>query len=113
MRRLGLTTAGESHGPGLTAVLSGVPSGLEIDLDRLRDDMRRRMHGYGRGARMQIEADEVEIRGGVRDGRTLGSPIALWIENRDFANWQAVHVTPRTTRRNRFERKIMSCPQER
>jgi chorismate synthase len=90
MRRLKLTTGGESHGPGLTALLTGVPAGLEIDLDLLRSDMRRRMHGYGRGGRMKIEADRVEIRGGVRGGETLGSPIALWIENRDFANWRGV-----------------------
>ena len=90
MRRLQLITGGESHGPGLTALLTGVPAGLLVDLDLLRGDMRRRMHGYGRGGRMKIEADEVEIRGGVRGGETLGSPIALWIENRDFANWQEV-----------------------
>ena len=90
MRRLQLITGGESHGPGLTALLTGVPAGLEVDLDLLRGDMRRRMHGYGRGGRMKIEADEVEIRGGVRGGETLGSPIALWIANRDFANWRGV-----------------------
>ena len=90
MRRLQLITGGESHGPGLTALLTGVPAGLEVDLDLLRGDMRRRMHGYGRGGRMKIENDEVEIRGGVRGGETLGSPIALWIANRDFANWRGV-----------------------
>ena len=90
MRRLQLNTGGESHGPGLTALLTGVPAGLAVDLDLLRRDMRRRMHGYGRGGRMKIEVDEVEIRGGVRGGETLGSPIALWIENRDFANWRDV-----------------------
>ena len=90
MRRLRLLTGGESHGPGLTAVLTGLPAGLAVDLDLLRRDMRRRMHGHGRGGRMKIEADEVEIRGGVRGGETLGSPVALWIENRDFANWRAV-----------------------
>ncbi len=90
MKRLRLVTGGESHGPGLTALLTGMPAGLAVDLELLERDMRRRMHGYGRGKRMQIEADEVEIRGGVRGGETLGSPIALWIENRDFANWQGV-----------------------
>ena len=88
MRRLSLSTAGESHGPGLTAILAGMPAGLAIDLDLLRADMRRRMHGYGRSGRMKIEDDEVEIRGGLRGGRTLGSPIALWIANRDYANWR-------------------------
>ena len=90
MRRLKLVTGGESHGPGLTALLTGMPAGLAVDQDLLRRDMKRRMHGYGRGGRMKIEADEVEIRGGVRGGETLGSPIALWIENRDFANWRRV-----------------------
>jgi chorismate synthase len=89
MRRLQLLTGGESHGPGLTALLTGIPAGLAVDIELLRREMRRRMHGYGRGARMKIETDEVEIRGGVRGGETLGSPIALWIENRDYANWQA------------------------
>ncbi len=90
MKRLRLTTAGESHGPGLTAVLSGLPAGLPVDKEKIALDMRRRMHGYGRGHRMQIEQDEAIIRGGVRDGQTLGSPVAFWIENRDFKNWSTV-----------------------
>ena len=90
MRRLQLTTGGESHGPGLTAILTGMPAGLAVDLDFVQRQMRRRMHGYGRGARMKIETDRVEIRGGVRGGETLGSPIALWIENRDHKNWDTV-----------------------
>jgi chorismate synthase len=90
LRRLGLTTGGESHGPGLTAVLSGLPAGLRVDLALLEREMARRQHGFGRGRRMQIEHDRAEIRGGVRGGETLGSPIVLWIENRDFANWHGV-----------------------
>lgn len=90
MKRLRLTTAGESHGPGLTAILRGMPYGHRVDLDLLHRDMRRRMHGYGRGARMKIEVDEVEVRSGLRGGVTLGSPIALWIRNRDFDNWRDV-----------------------
>ena len=90
MRRLRLTTAGESHGPGLTAVLQGIPAGLPVDLAFLAAEMRRRQHGYGRGRRMQIEQDAVEVRGGVRNGETLGSPIALWIGNRDWASWERV-----------------------
>jgi chorismate synthase len=90
MRRIQLTTAGESHGPGLTAILAGIPAGLTVDFDLLASDLHRRMHGHGRGRRMQIEADEVEIRGGVRGGETLGSPIAFWIENRDHKAWQGV-----------------------
>jgi len=83
-----MTTAGESHGPGLTAILEGLPAGLPVDLELLARDLRRRQHGYGRGRRMQIEQDRAEIRGGVRNGETLGSPLALWIENRDWPNWQ-------------------------
>jgi len=88
MRRLRLTTAGESHGPGLTAILEGLPAGLLVDPDLLSRDLRRRQHGHGRGRRMQIERDAAEIRAGVRNGETLGSPVALWIENRDWPNWQ-------------------------
>jgi len=88
VRRLRLTTAGESHGPGLTAILEGIPAGLAVDFERLAREMKRRQHGYGRGRRMQIEDDRVEIRGGVRAGETIGSPIALWIENRDYPNWK-------------------------
>ncbi len=88
LRRLSLTTAGESHGPGLTAILAGVPAGLTVDTALLARDLARRQHGYGRGRRMQIEQDVAQIRGGVRGGETLGSPIALWIENLDWPNWQ-------------------------
>lgn len=88
LRRLRLTTAGESHGPGLTALLEGLPAGLRVDFERLEREMARRQHGHGRGRRMQIERDRAEIRAGVRDGETLGSPLALWIENRDWPNWQ-------------------------
>jgi len=88
LRRLRLTTAGESHGPGLTALLEGLPAGLRVDAARLASDLARRQHGHGRGRRMQIESDRAEIRGGVRNGETLGSPVALWIENRDWPNWQ-------------------------
>src|ERR1700676_979717 len=90
MRRLRLTTAGESHGPGLTATLLGLPAGLRVDTALLARDLARRQHGFGRGRRMQIEADAAEIRGGVRGGVTLGSPVVLWIANRDYANWQKV-----------------------
>lgn len=88
MRRLSLTTAGESHGPGLTAILAGMPAGLAVDTGLLARDLARRQHGYGRGRRMQIEQDVAQIRAGVRGGETLGSPISLWIENLDWANWQ-------------------------
>ncbi len=81
-------TAGESHGKGLTAILEGMPAGLPIRTGDIDCDLARRQVGYGRGGRMKIERDRVEIRGGVRHGRTLGSPIALFILNRDWPNWE-------------------------
>src|SRR5438067_2758178 len=85
---LRMTTAGESHGPRLTCILEGLPAGLELDRDRLNRDLARRQLGHGRGGRMKIERDQVEVTGGVRHGRTLGGPIALQIVNRDYANWE-------------------------
>jgi chorismate synthase len=82
------TTAGESHGPGLVAIVEGMPAGLALDRDALDRDMARRQLGHGRGGRMKIEADAVEVRSGVRHGRTLGSPIAVLVANRDYANWE-------------------------
>ncbi|MEP7013333.1 MAG: chorismate synthase [Acidobacteriota bacterium] len=90
LRRLSFITAGESHGPGLTALLTGLPAGLPVDFALLEREMARRQHGFGRGRRMAIEQDRAEIRGGVRGGETIGSPVALWIENRDWTNWQQV-----------------------
>jgi chorismate synthase len=87
---LRLLTAGESHGPRLTAILEGIPSGLRIDPTFVDRDLARRQHGYGRGGRMKIEQDRALFEGGVRGGVTLGSPIAIGIENRDFANWSKV-----------------------
>jgi chorismate synthase len=86
---LTLVTSGESHGPGITAVIAGLPSGLEIDRAALRRDLARRQAGYGRSPRQQIEKDDAEILGGLRHGRTLGGPVALIIRNRDHANWGA------------------------
>jgi chorismate synthase len=80
-------TAGESHGPCLTMVIDGVPAGFPIDANRINHDLWRRQQGYGRGGRMLIEKDEVQIRSGIRWGETLGSPVALGIENRDWKNW--------------------------
>ncbi len=90
MRRLHLTTGGESHGPGLTALLTGLPAGLRVDFAVLARDLARRQHGFGRGRRMQIETDAAEVRAGVRGSETLGSPVVLWIANRDYANWEKV-----------------------
>src|ERR671939_1740863 len=82
------TTAGESHGPGLVAIVEGLPAGLELDRERLDREMARRQLGHGRGGRMKIEKDSVEIRSGVRHGRTLGSPVAVLVANRDYENWE-------------------------
>jgi len=88
-------TAGESHGPGLTIIVDGVPAGLPLDGTAIDADLRRRQLGYGRGARQRIERDGARITGGVRHGRTTGAPVALWIENRDAPNWERVmSVTP-------------------
>jgi len=80
-------TAGESHGPCLTMIIDGVPAGFPIDVSKVNHDLWRRQQGYGRGGRMLIEKDEVQIRSGIRWGETLGSPVALGIENRDWKNW--------------------------
>ena len=93
MRRLRLLTAGESHGPAVSGVLEGLPYGLRVSTANVNRDLRRRQHGYGSGRRMLIEQDEVVWMGGLRFGRTLGSPLAFRIENLDFANW-ADRMTP-------------------
>jgi chorismate synthase len=85
---LRLITAGESHGPGLTCIVEGLPAGLRLTPEEINRDMARRQLGHGRGGRMKIERDAAEITGGVRHGRTLGSPIALQVANRDYANWE-------------------------
>ncbi len=86
--RLRFTTAGESHGPGLVAVVEGLPAGIELRPEDIDDDLARRQLGHGRGGRMKIERDAATVLSGVRHGRTLGSPIALSILNRDYANWE-------------------------
>jgi chorismate synthase len=88
MALLRMITAGESHGPGLTCVLEGIPAGLMLDAEAINRDMARRQLGHGRGGRMKIERDAAEPTAGVRHGRTLGSPIALAIANRDYVNWE-------------------------
>lgn len=80
-------TAGESHGPKLTTIVSGVPAGLSIDINRINSDLSRRQSGYGRGARQQIEHDTATFTSGVRFGRTTGSPIAIEVANKDWENW--------------------------
>lgn len=81
-------TAGESHGPCLTAIVEGVPAGVPVDIATINHDLARRQQGYGRGGRMKIEKDEVQIHSGVRWGESLGSPITLVVENRDWRNWE-------------------------
>ena len=85
---LQLITAGESHGPGLTCIVTGLPAGLMLDRDALNRDLARRQLGYGRGGRMKIERDQTDVTAGIRHGRTLGGPIALQVLNRDYANWE-------------------------
>jgi chorismate synthase len=85
---LRIVTAGESHGPGLTAIVEGLPAGLELDREAVDRDLARRQLGHGRGGRMKIERDKAEVTAGVRHGRTLGGPIALQVANRDYANWE-------------------------
>ena len=84
---LGLTTAGESHGPALVAILTGLPAGLVLDRAAIDADLHRRQQGYGRSPRQQLERDEVEVLAGLRHGRTLGTPLALVVRNRDHVNW--------------------------
>jgi chorismate synthase len=85
---LNLSTAGESHGPALVAILSGLPAGLVLDRNLINADLHRRQQGYGRSPRQQIEQDEVEVLAGLRQGRTLGTPLALVVRNRDHKNWE-------------------------
>jgi chorismate synthase len=85
---LRFTTAGESHGPGLTAVLEGLPAGLDVAREDLDRDLARRQLGHGRGGRMKIETDRALVTAGLRHGRTLGSPVCIEVQNRDYANWE-------------------------
>jgi chorismate synthase len=103
---LALVTAGESHGRELVAVLSGVPAGLRLDRDGIDADLARRQHGHGRSGRQKIEHDRVDVRAGLRDGVTLGSPLLLAIPNRDWENWARVldpwHADPEAAARRRL-----------
>lgn len=96
-------TAGESHGPQLTAIIQGVPAGLELLAEKIDKELYRRQQGYGRGARMTIEQDKVEIVSGVRDGYTTGAPITLVIKNKDWENWQEI-MTP--AKGAKYEKKV-------
>ena len=92
-------TAGESHGPGLTAILEGMPAGLPLTGEDINLDLRRRQKGYGAGGRMQIEKDRIIITSGLMNGMTTGAPIALQVRNRDFKSWKERDITPVTTPR--------------
>ncbi len=93
MEKFRFLTSGESHGKCLNAIIEGLPSGIEVDIDFINNELKRRQQGYGRGERMNIESDSAEILSGVRFGKTIGSPITLVIKNRDFENWQKVMST--------------------
>ena len=99
------TTAGESHGRALVAIVEGLPAGLPIDIEQINHELKRRQQGYGRGGRMKIEQDRIELLSGVRHGLTLGSPLALMIENKDWPNWDQVmaseprEIAPEKSRR--------------
>ena len=107
--RLSFTTAGESHGPQLTIIVTGMPAGVPLDRDRMNRELARRQHGYGRGGRMKIEHDEADIVGGVRGGETLGSPIAIAIRNRDFENWKGA-MDPWSVDDAEFEKRRVHAP---
>ncbi len=92
-------TAGESHGPGLTAILEGMPAGLPLPAEDINLELRRRQKGYGSGGRMQIEKDKIVITSGLMNGLTTGAPIALHVQNRDFRSWKERDITPITTPR--------------
>jgi len=99
------TTAGESHGRALVAIVEGLPAGMPVDIEKINHELQQRQKGYGRGARMKIEQDRVEVLSGIRHGLTLGSPLALMIENKDWPNWddvmsaQPVDLPPEKSRR--------------
>ncbi len=106
---LTLTTAGESHGSEVVAILTGVPAGMPLDRAALDRELARRQHGYGRGGRQKIEHDRVEVRAGLRDGVTLGSPLLLAVRNRDWENWSAV-MDPWQVEASKAERKRLTAP---
>src|ERR1051325_9511120 len=90
-------TAGESHGQALIALVEGLPASLPIDFDFIDNELKRRQGGYGRGGRMKIERDQVRFLSGVRHGKTIGSPIAMMIENRDWPNWEDIMAAREAT----------------
>ena len=110
MSHLTFTTAGESHGKGLVAIVEGLPAGLALDADSLNHELGRRMQGHGRGARMKIERDSIDWLSGVRAGETLGSPVAVLISNRDWANWEDVMAPESTGHPGELRRRRVARP---
>jgi chorismate synthase len=106
MSRFRFVTAGESHGPSLTVVITGVPAGVKLDRERIDEQLRRRQGGYGRGTRMKIESDRAEVTGGVRGGETMGSPVSITVPNRDHDNWTSVMGVWETDAAEREKRRI-------
>ena len=100
------TTAGESHGKALVAIVEGLPAGLEIDAGKINHELWRRQQGYGRGGRQKIERDEAQILSGIRHGKTLGSPVALLIENKDFVHWQDVMAAEKLKTKSKNPRVV-------
>ncbi|MFC4652014.1 chorismate synthase [Lactococcus nasutitermitis] len=99
-------TAGESHGPRLTAIIEGLPAGLPLTAEDINIELKRRQGGYGRGGRMKIESDQVEITSGVRHGKTIGSPVTLNVENRDFKNWTQIMAAADVEDKIKMQRKL-------
>lgn len=107
MTTLRYLTAGESHGEGLIVIIEGIPAGLKLTADQINKQLSRRQKGYGRGGRMRIESDKVNITAGIRYGITLGSPISFWIENRDWGNWKEI-MSPGAA--DNSKKGIVECP---
>ncbi|MBP1041735.1 chorismate synthase [Vagococcus sp. BWB3-3] len=99
-------TAGESHGPELTAIIEGLPAGIPLSMEDINQELARRQVGYGRGGRMLIEKDQVRITSGVRHGETLGSPITLVVENKDWKNWQSVMSVEAVSEKEKKKRRV-------
>ena len=100
-------TAGESHGPQLTTIIEGLPAGLPITAEEINRELARRQTGYGRGGRMLIEKDQVKILSGVRHGKTLGSPLTLVVENKDWKNWTNVMAAEDVDEKYKKRRQVL------
>lgn len=104
MAKLRILTAGESHGPVISVIIDGMPAGVSIDVARINEQLKKRQGGYGRGGRMKIESDQIEVNAGLRFGKTLGSPICLEIRNKDWKNW--THIMAQETGRETDEKGV-------